>query len=38
MTWDFETDADYRKQLEWADRFVREEVEAWLIEQRRRSW
>src|SRR5258706_2861043 len=27
MTWDFETDAEYRKQLEWADRFVLEEVE-----------
>jgi acyl-CoA dehydrogenase len=27
MTWGFETDADYQKQLEWVDCFVREEVE-----------
>jgi len=27
MTWDFETDPEYQKSLDWADRFVREEVE-----------
>jgi acyl-CoA dehydrogenase len=27
MAWDFETDPEYREKLEWADRFVREEVE-----------
>lgn len=27
MAWDFQTDADYQRQLEWADAFVREEVE-----------
>jgi acyl-CoA dehydrogenase len=27
MTWDFETDPDFQKQLDWADEFVREEVE-----------
>jgi acyl-CoA dehydrogenase len=27
MAWDFETDADYQKKLDWADQFVREEVE-----------
>jgi acyl-CoA dehydrogenase len=27
MAWDFETDAEYQKQLDWADQFVREEVE-----------
>lgn len=25
--WDFETDPDYQKVLDWADEFVREEVE-----------
>ncbi len=27
MAWDFETDPDYQAQLEWADAFVRENVE-----------
>jgi acyl-CoA dehydrogenase len=27
MAWDFETDPEYRKLLDWADEFVREEVE-----------
>ena len=27
MSWDFETDAEYQKQLDWVDQFVREEVE-----------
>ena len=27
MGWDFETDADYQKQLDWVAQFVREEVE-----------
>jgi acyl-CoA dehydrogenase len=27
MAWDFETDPDYQAQLDWADEFVREEVE-----------
>ena len=27
MAWDFETDPDYRAQLDWADEFVREHVE-----------
>jgi acyl-CoA dehydrogenase len=27
MAWDFETDPDYQEQLDWADRFVREEIE-----------
>ena len=27
MGWDFETDPEYREKLDWADRFVREEVE-----------
>jgi acyl-CoA dehydrogenase len=27
MAWDFETDPDYQKQLDWADEFVRDEVE-----------
>ena len=27
MGWDFETDPDYQKELDWADAFVREEVE-----------
>ena len=27
MGWDFETDPDYQKKLDWADEFVREEVE-----------
>ncbi|VEG43667.1 acyl-CoA dehydrogenase [Mycolicibacterium flavescens] len=27
MAWDFETDADYQALLDWADEFVREEVE-----------
>ena len=27
MAWDFETDAEYQKLLDWADEFVREEVE-----------
>ena len=27
MAWDFETDAEYQELLDWADEFVREEVE-----------
>ncbi|WP_024804337.1 acyl-CoA dehydrogenase family protein [Nocardia sp. BMG51109] len=27
MAWDFETDPEYRAQLDWADEFVREQVE-----------
>ncbi len=27
MAWDFETDTDFQQQLDWVDRFVREEVE-----------
>jgi len=27
MAWDFETDPEYQAKLDWADRFVREEVE-----------
>ena len=27
MSWDFETDPEYQAQLDWADEFVREEVE-----------
>jgi acyl-CoA dehydrogenase len=27
MSWDFETDAEYQEKLDWADTFVREEVE-----------
>lgn len=27
MAWDFETDPEFQAQLDWADRFVREEVE-----------
>ena len=27
MAWDFPTDSEYQKLLDWADRFVREEVE-----------
>jgi hypothetical protein len=27
MAWDFETDAEYQAQLDWADAFVRDEVE-----------
>ena len=27
MAWDFETDADFQKELDWIDAFVREEVE-----------
>src|ERR1700728_4764422 len=27
MAWDFETDPDYQKKLDWADQFVRDEVE-----------
>jgi acyl-CoA dehydrogenase len=27
MSWDFETDPEYRKVLDWADEFVREELE-----------
>ncbi|HEY6420105.1 MAG TPA: acyl-CoA dehydrogenase family protein [Candidatus Binataceae bacterium] len=27
MSWDFETDAEYQTQLDWVDKFVREEVE-----------
>ena len=27
MAWDFRTDSEYQEKLDWADRFVREEVE-----------
>ena len=27
MAWDFETDPEYQKALDWADEFVRDEVE-----------
>ena len=27
MAWDFETDPEYQEKLDWADTFVREEVE-----------
>lgn len=27
MAWDFETDAEYQALLDWADGFVRDEVE-----------
>src|SRR5438105_15023246 len=27
MAWDFETEPEYQKKLDWADEFVREEVE-----------
>ena len=27
MAWDFETEPEYQEKLEWADRFVREEIE-----------
>lgn len=27
MAWDFETDAEFQRELDWMDRFVREEVE-----------
>ena len=27
MAWDFETDPEYQEKLDWADAFVREEVE-----------
>ena len=27
MAWDFETDPEYQKKLDWVDQFVREEVE-----------
>ena len=27
MSWDFETDPEYQRKLDWADQFVREEVE-----------
>jgi acyl-CoA dehydrogenase len=27
MAWDFETDPEYQAQLDWADEFVRDEVE-----------
>jgi acyl-CoA dehydrogenase len=27
MAWDFETDPEYQAQLDWADEFVRAEVE-----------
>ena len=27
MAWDFETDPEYQEKLDWADQFVREEVE-----------
>lgn len=27
MAWDFETDPDYQKELDWVDEFVREEIE-----------
>ena len=27
MAWDFETDPEFQEKLDWADAFVREEVE-----------
>ena len=27
MTWSFETDPDYQRELDWADAFVRDHVE-----------
>ena len=27
MAWDFETEPEFQKKLDWADEFVREEVE-----------
>ena len=27
MAWDFETDPEFQEKLDWADTFVREEVE-----------
>ena len=27
MSWDFETEPEYQKELDWVDAFVREEVE-----------
>ena len=27
MAWDFETEPEYQQKLDWANRFVREEVE-----------
>ncbi len=27
MAWDFETDPEFQEKLDWADEFVREEVE-----------
>jgi acyl-CoA dehydrogenase len=27
MAWDFETDLEYQAQLDWADEFVRDEIE-----------
>ena len=27
MSWDFETDPEFQKELDWIERFVREEVE-----------
>jgi acyl-CoA dehydrogenase len=27
MAWDFQTDANYQRLLDWVDQFVREEVE-----------
>ena len=27
MSWDFETEPEFQKELDWIDRFVREEVE-----------
>ena len=30
MAWDFETDPEYQAQLDWADEFVRDEVDGWV--------
>ncbi len=27
MSWDFETEPEFQKELDWIDKFVREEVE-----------
>ena len=27
MAWDFETDAEFQRELDWMDQFVREEIE-----------
>ena len=29
MAWDFETDPEFQKKLDWIEDFMREEVERW---------